>query len=188
MNPATPAHSISVSHTFETGHRLPHLPGKCQSLHGHSWKVEVSVDLEGPLESDGIVVNFSAFKAWLRDWIDRELDHGLMLGGDDPLVKTFKDAEYPGKIFIFDNESGRPAHRLGPTVENVAELIGRYSQLFLNALKSGTGPHHEKVSPPAHPDAYVSYVTVSETSTNDATWIAPVPDKPRVRLFPGETL
>jgi 6-pyruvoyltetrahydropterin/6-carboxytetrahydropterin synthase len=31
--------SVTIRHSFEAGHRLAHIPGKCQSLHGHSWNV-----------------------------------------------------------------------------------------------------------------------------------------------------
>jgi hypothetical protein len=32
-------HKITVQHSFESGHRLPHLGGKYVSLHGRSWSV-----------------------------------------------------------------------------------------------------------------------------------------------------
>ncbi|MFG2404256.1 6-pyruvoyl tetrahydropterin synthase family protein [Streptomyces brevispora] len=138
-------HSVSVKHNFETGHRLPHLPGKCQSLHGHSWWMEATV--EAPALDNGLVVEFGPFKKQLRRWIDEHLDHGLMLGPDDellPLLSTYgKVHQVPG----------------WPTVENVAALIARVAQDALQDLVRAPG-------------ARVTQVHVSETHVNAATWTA----------------
>jgi 6-pyruvoyltetrahydropterin/6-carboxytetrahydropterin synthase len=149
------SHSVSVSHTFETGHRLPNLPGKCQSLHGHSWRVEVEVAAP-KLGVDGIIVNFSALKKELRNYIDTKLDHGLMLGANDRLAAILAPQ---GKVFIFDPSIDPDVFGIWPTVENVAATLARVATRLL--ASSG-----------AIETAYVSRVTVSETSTNTATWEA----------------
>lgn len=133
--------SITVSHNFETAHRLPHLLGKCQSLHGHSWWVEVTV--AGETDDDGVLVEFGVFKAALRSWIDKYLDHGVMLGADDPLVRVL-DAQYATKLYVFAQG--------WPTVESVAELLAYVAAQLV-------------------PDgAVVSHVEVQETRTNRAGW------------------
>ncbi|MFD8820763.1 6-pyruvoyl tetrahydropterin synthase family protein [Streptomyces sp. NPDC059605] len=140
-------HAVTVKHNFETGHRLPHLPGKCQSLHGHSWWAEVTV--EAPALAGGLVVEFGPFKQQLRRWIDEHLDHGLMLGPKDPLLPVL--ATYGMKI-----------HQVPgwPTVENVAALIAQVADNVLLDLVRA-------------PEAYVAKVRVSETHVNAATWTAP---------------
>ena len=35
---------VKRSFTFESAHRLPHHPGKCRELHGHSYRLVVTVD------------------------------------------------------------------------------------------------------------------------------------------------
>ncbi|MEW2633360.1 6-carboxytetrahydropterin synthase [Streptomyces sp. NPDC048389] len=139
-------HSVSVRHNFETGHRLPHLPGKCQSLHGHSWWAEVTA--EAPSLAGGLVVEFGPFKQQLRRWIDQHLDHGLMLGPDDPMLPVLQ--QYGMKI-----------HQVPgwPTVENVAGLIARVAEDALQELVRAPG-------------ARVTRVRVSETHVNAATWTA----------------
>jgi 6-pyruvoyl tetrahydropterin synthase/QueD family protein len=89
------AYQITIEHSFETAHRLPHLGGKCTSLHGHSWRVAVPV-IAPSLSDDATVVEFGALKAGVRQWIDTYLDHGTMLGVDDPLVapSSRQDARY----------------------------------------------------------------------------------------------
>lgn len=53
--------------TFEAAHQLPWHPGKCRELHGHGYRLEVTVG--GPVTDDGIVVDF----ADVRDVVEREL-------------------------------------------------------------------------------------------------------------------
>ena len=58
---------------FEASHRLPHHPGKCQRLHGHSWVLELSV--EGPVvQSTGMVLDFYEMGKAVESTI-AELDH-----------------------------------------------------------------------------------------------------------------
>ena len=59
--------SVTRSFTFEAAHQLPWHPGKCQRLHGHSYRLEVTV--EGPLTHQGIVVDF----ADIKDVVEREV-------------------------------------------------------------------------------------------------------------------
>lgn len=160
--------SVTVSHTFEAGHRLAHLPGKCQSLHGHSWRVEVTVAAP-EVAHDGTIVMFGDLKRELREWIDTYLDHGLILGGADPLALTL----WPeGKVFVLDRE-GDELSKLGrlrrtksvaeglywPTVENIATMLARVTAKILPTVTPVDA-------------AYVARVTVSETATNSATWEA----------------
>ncbi len=65
--------SVTRSFTFEAAHQLPWHQGKCQRLHGHSYRLEVTV--EGPLTHQGIVVDFADVKAVVeREVVDR-YDH-----------------------------------------------------------------------------------------------------------------
>lgn len=82
---------IELRHNFETAHRLstPDSPEKCQSIHGHSWWVTVT--LEGPkVDDDGILVEFGAFKKVLRGWLDDVVDHALLLRAGDPVAAALR--------------------------------------------------------------------------------------------------
>ena len=135
--------TITVGHNFEAAHRLPHLPGKCQSLHGHSWWVDVTV--AGDTDDDGVLVEFGTFKSMLRTWIDRHLDHGVILGAEDPLVDVLP--KYDTKVHVLPD---------WPTVENVAAHLAEYAQYVLDSSET--------------PGAVVSHVEVTETRTNKAAW------------------
>ena len=63
--------------TFESAHRLPGV-GKCDNLHGHSYKLQVEVT--GPIIS-GMVMNFSDLKRILgvvHDQFDHKYTNDLM--------------------------------------------------------------------------------------------------------------
>ena len=63
--------------TFEAAHFLPHHPGKCSRLHGHSYGLEVVLD--GPLqtagEKRGMVEDFDVVAATVKREIVTALDH-----------------------------------------------------------------------------------------------------------------
>lgn len=64
---------VTVRSHFAAAHRLRHLHGKCEALHGHNWKVEVSV-ASRRLGPEGIVLDFGVLKERLEE-ILRRLDH-----------------------------------------------------------------------------------------------------------------
>lgn len=140
-------HSVTVRHNFETAHRLPHLQGKCQSLHGHSWWAEVTV--EAPVLAAGLVVEFGPFKAKLRAWIDDYLDHGVMLGTEDPLLPILK----------VHNTKVHEVVDGWPTVETVALMIANVAETCLLDLVRAPGAH-------------VTRVDVHETHVNMASWVS----------------
>jgi 6-pyruvoyltetrahydropterin/6-carboxytetrahydropterin synthase len=62
---------------FEAAHVLPHHPGKCARLHGHSYRLEVAI--RGPLQSDGpargMIEDFDVVKGVVRAHVVDVLDH-----------------------------------------------------------------------------------------------------------------
>lgn len=154
------SHSVTVRHNFETGHRLPHLTGKCSSLHGHSWWATWTFtgDQLGP---DGTIVEYGALKAELRAWVDTVLDHGLMLGHEDPLLPILAAH---GKTFSFHPELELTAGQSWPTVEAVAVLLGRVGDTVLRELRK---PERGWSIPL---DVRCTQVHVTETHVNAATW------------------
>jgi 6-pyruvoyltetrahydropterin/6-carboxytetrahydropterin synthase len=65
---------------FEAAHVLPHHPGKCSRLHGHSYRIEVAV--AGPLQlsgpAQGMVVDFDDISALVRPLVVERLDHASL--------------------------------------------------------------------------------------------------------------
>ena len=64
---------IKIITSFAAAHCLRHFRGKCESLHGHNWKVEVL--LRSPvLDKAGLVVDFKLVKDATKELLE-ELDH-----------------------------------------------------------------------------------------------------------------
>ena len=64
---------VKIVTQFAAAHRLANFYGKCESLHGHNWKVEVF--LEGnTLDEAGLLMDFGAVKARSKEVLD-EIDH-----------------------------------------------------------------------------------------------------------------
>ncbi|MBC5811057.1 MAG: 6-carboxytetrahydropterin synthase QueD [Candidatus Eremiobacteraeota bacterium] len=70
---------IRKTFTFEAAHVLPHHPGKCSRLHGHSYRFEVA--LEGPIQAagpaQGMVRDFDEIGAIVKPLVER-LDHASL--------------------------------------------------------------------------------------------------------------
>lgn len=68
---------IRKSFTFEAAHVLPHHPGKCARLHGHSYRLDVG--LEGPLRASGpaagMIEDFEVVSRVVKAAVVGELDH-----------------------------------------------------------------------------------------------------------------
>ncbi len=65
---------------FEAAHVLPHHPGKCSRLHGHSYRVDVVVG--GPLQSEGpaqgMILDFDEISAVVKPSVIERLDHSSL--------------------------------------------------------------------------------------------------------------
>jgi 6-pyruvoyltetrahydropterin/6-carboxytetrahydropterin synthase len=96
---------------FCYGHRLLDYDGVCKHPHGHNAVVEVDVSTE-TLDNRNMVADFSDIKRIVKGWIDRELDHKMILRHDDPLVEPLQKLGEP--IYILESN---------PTVERIAKLI-----------------------------------------------------------------
>ncbi len=96
---------------FCYGHRLLDYDGNCKFPHGHNAVVEVDVQAEA-LDHRNMVVDFSDIKTVVKAWIDRELDHKMILRHDDPLTAVLRGMGEP--VFTLDSN---------PTAERIAKLI-----------------------------------------------------------------
>ena len=63
---------ITKKFTFEAAHSIPgHIT--CGNLHGHSYKLEVTV--EGPVKENGMLIDFALLKDIVEEAIVDKLDH-----------------------------------------------------------------------------------------------------------------
>ena len=74
---------VTKSFTFDAAHFLPNHKGKCASMHGHTYRLEVTVVREnGKLmdvgSDDGMVVDFYDLKAIVTTEVIEKLDHRVL--------------------------------------------------------------------------------------------------------------
>ena len=96
---------------FCYGHRLLDYDGVCKHPHGHNAVAEIDVRTD-QLDSRNMVADFSDIKRLVKGWIDRELDHKMILRQDDPLVEPLRALGEP--MYLLESN---------PTVERLARLI-----------------------------------------------------------------
>lgn len=76
----TPYHNREVSvtkiFTFDSAHRLDDYVGKCANLHGHTYKLEVTI--KGRTDLRGIVVDFGDIKQIVNEQIISKYDHRFL--------------------------------------------------------------------------------------------------------------
>ena len=84
-------YQVSKSVSFCYGHRLINYSGKCQHLHGHNARAVITLE-SGTLDERGMVEDFSEVKRLVWEWLEREIDHTLLLHKDDPVLPLLQGA------------------------------------------------------------------------------------------------
>jgi len=101
--------------TFCYGHRLLYYEGKCRHLHGHNGRAVLTLEAE-ELDRQGMVMDFARIKQVVQTWIDKNLDHRMLLHKDDPVLPELRRQGEP--VFVME---------VNPTAENIARLIYDYA-------------------------------------------------------------
>lgn len=132
---------------FEMSHALHGYDGLCRNIHGHSYKMFVTVkgtpinDINSP--KNGMVMDFTDLKAIVKEDIIDSFDHALVLYKGSELLKSIKESDT--KLVVLDYQ---------PTCENF--LID-----FVNKINSRLSKDIELVS-----------IRLHETATSYAEWFA----------------
>ena len=109
-------YSVTKRIDFCYGHRLLDYDGICKHPHGHNAVAEVEVRTDR-LDDRNMVCDFSDIKRIVKGWIDREIDHKMVLRHDDPLVDPLRQLGEP--MYLLDSN---------PTVERIARLIYEHAR------------------------------------------------------------
>lgn len=102
-------YSVKVEADFSAAHNLKGYRGKCEELHGHNWRVEVTVT-KNVLDKTGMVLDFKYLKMKLNEVLEK-LDH-----------------KYLNNISYFK--------KINPTSENIARYIYDCLKSKIATLKS----------------------------------------------------
>ncbi len=80
-------YKLKVVTSFAAAHNLNNYQGECENLHGHNWRVEVSVTAT-ELDKAGLCIDFKVLKAETKELLNT-LDHKYLnelhcFSGDSP--------------------------------------------------------------------------------------------------------
>ena len=95
---------ITKQFSFETGHALYGYDGKCRNVHGHSYKLSVTV-IGQPITDNtnvkfGMVIDFSDLKKIVKDEIVNVFDHATVFNKNTPHVELAQELETRGHNVI----------------------------------------------------------------------------------------
>lgn len=115
---------VTKRFTFEMAHALYNYDGNCQYIHGHSYKLYVSlkgnVKQDNGAPKDGMVCDFSVLKKIVNSKIVDVYDHALVLNKSDT-----------SKLNLIDINQRTILFPCQPTCEN---LLITFKDEVLNAL------------------------------------------------------
>ena len=114
-------YSIKIESYFSAAHFLRGYRGKCEELHGHNWKVEITTEAK-KLDKTGMVLDFKDLKMELNKVLEK-LDH-----------KCLNNIAY----FSAAGGSASGGKKANPTSENVAQYIYKNLKSPIKNLKSVT--------------------------------------------------
>ncbi|MDA9803273.1 6-carboxytetrahydropterin synthase [Flavobacteriaceae bacterium] len=141
---------ITKQFTFEAGHALYGYDGKCKNLHGHSYKLYVTVTGKPISETNhvklGMVIDFGDLKKIVKDKIVNIFDHATVFNKNTPhieLAKELKDREH--NVILVDYQ---------PTTEM---MIIDFANIIMSELPSHIQLHSLKLQ---------------ETDSSYAEWFA----------------
>ncbi|ROI13756.1 6-pyruvoyl trahydropterin synthase family protein [Epilithonimonas hominis] len=141
---------ITKIFNFETAHVLYNYDGKCKNMHGHSYKLFVTVkgnpikDLDH--HKNGMVVDFGDIKKIVKEEIVDIWDHAVLVNGDSPHKLLGESLENQGHKVIFC--------KYQPTCENMLYDIAA-------KIKSKLPTHVQ-----------LAYLKLHETENSYGEWIA----------------
>ena len=95
---------ITKQFSFETGHALYGYDGKCKNVHGHSYKLSVTVIGEPIADRSnvkfGMVIDFSDLKKIVREEVVEVFDHATVFNQTTPHVELARELESRGHHVI----------------------------------------------------------------------------------------
>jgi 6-pyruvoyltetrahydropterin/6-carboxytetrahydropterin synthase len=95
---------ITKQFSFETGHALYGYDGKCKNVHGHSYKLSVTVIgvpiLDNTNVKFGMVIDFTDLKTIVREEIVDNYDHATVFNKNTPHVELANELSNRGHHVI----------------------------------------------------------------------------------------
>jgi len=105
---------LTIQTSFAAAHNLLLYQGDCENLHGHNWKVDVTVAAR-ELDKSGLGIDFKILKAETRRLLET-LDHKYL--NDLPMFKGLSPSSENIARYLFE-ELGRTLNNENVTVSMV---------------------------------------------------------------------
>ena len=129
---------ITKQFSFETGHALYGYDGKCKNVHGHSYKLSVTV-IGSPISDTshvkyGMVIDFSDLKKIVKEEIVDHFDHATVFNKNTPHIELAEELKNRGHhVILVDYQ---------PTSEN---MVTDFAQKIKNRLPADIQLHSLKL-------------------------------------------
>ena len=102
---------LTIQTSFAAAHNLLQYQGDCENLHGHNWKVDVTVSARD-LDKSGLGIDFKILKAETRRLLET-LDHKYL--NDLPMFKGVSPSSENIARYLFE-ELGQTLNNANVTV------------------------------------------------------------------------
>ncbi len=116
---------LTKEFNFEMAHALFGYDGACKNIHGHSYKLSVTIKGQPIVDSKnpkmGMVMDFTELKSIVKPIIE-ELDHATMINANTPHKKLVEKNMLFEKLVLVNYQ---------PTCENILIDMAEYIQLRL---------------------------------------------------------
>lgn len=125
---------ITKQFSFETGHALYGYDGKCRNVHGHSYKLSVTVIGEPITDSShvkfGMVIDFSDLKKIVKEEIVDVFDHATVFNKNTPHVELAKELSDRGHSVLLADYQPTSEMMVIDFAEKIKKRLPKQTQLF----------------------------------------------------------
>lgn len=138
---------ITKQFDFETGHALYGYDGLCKNVHGHSYKLWVTVignpiDQEGHVKR-GMVIDFKDLKAIVNDQIVKPFDHATVFNRTTPHLELAEDLANRGHKVILVDYQPTSERMIIDFAQRIAPRLPEGVELFALKLQETGSSHAE---------------------------------------------
>ena len=89
---------------FDAGHRVFDADSeKCEKLHGHHYKTEITFAADRL--NNGVVIDFNLIKERVKQWIDKNWDHNVILSHRDSKLASEINNITGQNVFLLENNA-----------------------------------------------------------------------------------
>lgn len=130
---------ITKQFTFETAHALYGYDGKCQNIHGHSYKLDVTV-IGKPIEDlnhvkRGMVIDFGDLKQIVKKEVVDVWDHAIILNQDTPHIELGEQLKASGHDVVLVNYQPTSEKMIEDFANRIASKLPEEMALFSLKLR-----------------------------------------------------